>query len=203
MEVSHEAMFLLTTSYQAYKRIENPGLYFKFDRDTVPCDELVTIVFLGFYIEASLTNIIERMGRLNELVNCFYPKKKPKIFNIGLRRKISWFYTKYVENEEPDRDKLNDPNKKLDEKLEARFPGFTQINEFRNDIAHGELSEAIRRTLTDYRDPNIVDDLRTKSKNIVDTLLEIANKSACSLITKNYSYEDVLNKYGSYTKNTI
>ena len=193
-EVCDGAMFLITASYQALQRIEHPGQAIQFDRSTLPCDELVTVVFLGFYLEASLTFIIQKLGETEEMVKFFYPKKKPKNPNIGLRRKFAWFYNKYVARSvAPNWNALRRSNNKIDAKLERKFPGFTKINAFRNDIAHGDLDKAIKRIIKEYKDPKAVDLLRTQAKVIVDTLIKIAHKAHFNDIGKNVSYEDVLN----------
>ncbi len=196
MEVCDDAMFLISISHQANKRYKHAGKYIKVIGNTIPCDELVSVVFLGFYLEASLTYIIEKMGKAGEIVNFYYPNRKTRVLNIGLRKKIAWFYNRYVAKEEMNKNALLDENNKIDETLEREFPGFKRIYAFRNNIAHGELDEAIKRIILEFREPKAVDELRTQAKDIVDLLIDIANKSSCSHISKIVSYENALKNYG-------
>jgi hypothetical protein len=194
-EVSDDAMFLISISYQALQRIEYTGRAIQLTDRTIPCDELVTVVFLGFYLEASLTEIIKKMGRTADISNFFStPKNKPKEIPLGLRKKLAWFYNEYMEGSKASNGHdLFRASNEIDVKLEEMFPGFTKINDFRNDIAHGNLEKAIERIKAEYRDTEDVVLLRNQAKEIVDTLIKFAREAGHTDLNKNISYDDALN----------
>jgi hypothetical protein len=197
-EVSDDAMFLISISYQALDRIKYTGRAIQLINRTITCDELVTVVFLGFYLEASLTDIIKKMGE-TEIMNNFF---KPKRY-LGLKDKFAWFYNEHIaatkgEIKVADKEHLfikDGVGKYIMEKLDNEFPGFKKIYDFRNDIAHGDLGEAIKRIKTQYNDTNDVNLLRTHAKEIVDNLITISREAGYNDIGKNIPYDDALNNY--------
>jgi methionine synthase II (cobalamin-independent) len=115
------------------------------------------IVFACFYIEASLNHIIKELGVTEEMENFF--RNRP-----GLQNKLAWFYNRYLA-------KVKATNQKelniIYPYLEERFPRFSKLKDFRNEIAHGVIDKSI----TNIED---AEDLRHKAKKIVEDLQDIA-----------------------------
>ena len=198
MEVSDDAMILISISYQALNRIKYTGRAIQLINRTITCDELVIVVFLGFYLEASLTEIINKMGE-TKMMNKFFRSKR----YLGLKDKFAWFYNEHIATSKGEVKVANkehlfindDSGKNIMGKLDDEFPGFKKISDFRNDIAHGDLSEAIKRIKTEYNDTNDVNLLRTQAKEIVDALITISREAGYDDIGKNIPYDDTLNNY--------
>ena len=183
MEVSEDARFLINTSYQAYVRIDVN------DTDTLYFNILVAIFFLGMYLEESIDHIIEQMdGKYEEMK--VYLKPHPP----GLLNEFVWYYNEFIaeKNGEPKEVKGDIYfNKNLPEtigKLEKEFEGFTTIYQFRNDIAHTKLNDAINRIKSEYVDIANVDALRTCAKKITDKLVNIAQDAGYKFIKKDKAF---------------
>ncbi len=200
MEVNTDAMFLISISYQALKRIEYKGNFIQVVGDTQPCDEIVTIVFLGIYLEASITYIINKMEETKKM-NLFYrPKGQP--VNLSLFDKFAWFYNEHIEGTKDkcsNSDQLfckdTQKNYTILEKLDNVFHGFRKIYDFRNDISHGNLDEAIKRIKAVYKNTDTIGLLREDAKKCVDILIDIAHKANHEDISKNVPYNDALIDY--------
>ena len=182
-EVSKEAKLLINTSFQALRRIDFE------DKDTFFCNSLVTVVFAGFYLEASLDYIIKEMGGKEEMEK--FLGNKP-----GMRNKLSWFYNVNVA---PPR--MNNKNiyysKSFKQKLEGEFPGFEKIVDFRNNISHGgNVYRAIER-IKEFKTREDIVQLRTQAKQITDKLIDIANKAEHTNIEKKITFSDAV---GSITR---
>ncbi|OFW64864.1 MAG: hypothetical protein A2Y74_09215 [Actinobacteria bacterium RBG_13_63_9] len=153
-EVSEDATLLIAASWQALGRVASG------DPATLVCDCTIVLVFAGFYIEANLNHIVATLDREGKLAELLRPKSP------GLQQKLAWFYLKCV-----DRMDVTEMHQLGDKALLARlrdvFPGFGEIYNFRNDVAHGRID----RTLAN---PDSVTELRTKAKRIVQKLFEIA-----------------------------
>lgn len=201
MEVSDDAMVLISISHQARERYKHYGKYMKVIGNVLPCDNLVTAVFLGFYIEASLTSIIEQMGE-NACLKKFNRNRKE--YDTGLIVKLAYFYNAHIVSKDEQKASFDEfkkafpynGNPSLLQKLDNEFPGINDIDYFRNKISHGKPSEAIKRIINDYRDINDVDKLRDYAKAIVDTFLKFAHMEGYKEITKSVGYEDALKNYG-------
>jgi hypothetical protein len=197
-ELTNETMLLITTSFQALERLDFN------DKDTFLCNSLVTVVFLGFYVEASLDFAIQKIGNIEE-IKIFLGNQNPGLFG-----KLAWFYYFYFavgvkghENEQyqeyKKKDENGNPIKKGDKitrtivnkKLEDEFPGFNKIVDFRNDISHGgNVSRAVERIM-DFKTREEVDFLRTQAKCITDKLEGII-KVTYPDSGKNVFYSDVI-----------
>ena len=184
MEVSEDARFLINTSYQAYKRIDVN------DKDTFYFNTLVAIFFLGIYLEESIDHIIDQMNNKYEEMTVYLKPHPP-----GLLNEFVWYYNEFIaeQNGEPKQEKSNIYFNKQNlpttmEKLEKEFEGFTIIYEFRNDIAHGDLDEAIERIKSEYKAITDVDSLRTKAKKITNKLVNIAQDAGYEFIKKDKSF---------------
>ncbi len=187
MEVSEDARFLINTSYQAYKRIDVN------DTDTFYFNILVAIFFLGMYLEESIDHIIGQMGGKYEEMKVFLGNYRP-----GLLNEFVWYYNEFitVNDREPKEDKgdiyFNKNHPKTIEKLEKEFEGFSTIYQFRNDIAHTKLNDAIDQIKSEYVDIANVDALRTRAKRITDKLVNIAQHAGYEFIKKDKSFSAVI-----------
>src|SRR6266540_4183750 len=162
-EVSKDASILIFISWQALKRAEQGN-----ERTRIS-DCTVAIVFAGFFIEANFNQIIEALGKRQEMMD-FLKNKHP-----GLQDKFAWFYNSYVAQS-----KLKSKEagmKELYNKLRAKFPGFDEIYKFRNDISHGNI---------DSSTANLIDaeKLRVQAKSIVDELFKIVAQATGQVIPR-------------------
>ena len=163
-EATDDAAILIATSWQALNRAENG------DERTMICNCTIVIVFACFFIEANLNHIIDIMNKTEDMKQ-FLHKRDP-----GLQGKLAWFYNCY------DRVPKTCDKKKLYEELRTRFPGFNEINQFRNDISHGKI---VRSNLDN------AESLRKKAKAIVDELFKIAEQADCK-ISRPITYETAI-----------
>jgi len=156
-EVNEDASLLIATSWQALGRAEiGRG-------DTRLCDSTVVILFAGFFLEASLTELIDKLGRMQDMRDFL------RVQHPGLQDKLGWFYNEYVARDKaPTRKQMY--KRGITRKLRRRFPGFSTIHKFRNDVAHGVINNSAR-SLTRTRL------LRQQAKEIVDSLFEISAKA--------------------------
>jgi hypothetical protein len=171
-EASRDASLLIATSYQALKRAERG------DKSTQITNCVVVILFAGFFIEENLNIILKEMRKSNEMAS-FLGKKYP-----GLLEKIAWYYNHWAAASKASTKKelfAKDTNDKLLilSTLENRFPGIQEIYEFRNKVAHGEISR-----IANFE--NAVR-LRKQAKSIVNELFKIAAKANYD-IPRNITY---------------
>jgi hypothetical protein len=184
-EVSKQAKLLINTSFQALGRINFE------DKDTFFCNCLVTVVFAGFYLEASLDYLIQEIGKQAEFKEFLEGKRYP-----GMQDKLAWFYYHYVvKSEEVDEAMLykkDKDDKQVSGKLEEEFKGFSKIRDFRNDISHGgNVYKAIER-INEFKTREDIVQLRTQAKQITDKLIDIANKAEHTNIEKKITFYDVV-----------
>jgi len=179
-ETSVDATILIATSWQALKRAE-------YGNDTTMiCDCTVVIVFAAFFIEANLNKIIEEMNKTKEMLDFF--DHRP----IGLQNKLAWFYNRFVEQSKAT--KREQLRSKIFPMLNERFPGFSRINNFRNDIAHGKID----RTCANLRE---AENLRNNAKKIVNNLFEIAEDAGYNIdrgITYEIAISGINNNYPDF-----
>ena len=110
----------------------------------------------------------------------FLRKKRP-----GMLEKFAWYYNYYVATSKAaTKNELftKDTSGKLLilSKLENRFPGIEEIHEFRNKVAHGEISR-----LANLENANR---LRKQAKLIVNELFKISEKANYH-IPRNITYD--------------
>lgn len=84
-EVSADAAILIATSFQALERAKYD------DPNTSLTNCTITILFAGFYIEATLNSIFEYLNLETKLEKFPKPKSNP-----GLHYKIMWFYNEFI-----------------------------------------------------------------------------------------------------------
>lgn len=175
-EGSEHAAILIAVSFQALNRAfdENP--------DTLLSDCTVLILFAGFYVEATLNHVFESIGKdikafpLSE--ENAHGKSQP-----GMQDKLAWFYNEFMEDI-----KANNwreiREKKIYEKLTTKFPGFSELHAFRNDLSHGKVNETAKSLLTAKR-------LRQQAKDLVDQLYTITEKKGYNL-PRLITYQDAI-----------
>lgn len=169
-EISKDASILIAISWQALKRAEMGNQLTKFS------DCTVALVFIGFFIEANLNQIIEALGKEQEMNN-FLRKKHP-----GIQDKMAWFYNSYIAQT-----KLTSRKgiEELYEILPIEFPGFDELYNFRNDISHGKIDPSIANLEDAKR-------LRVLAKKIVDKLINIAEQATGQTISRDTTYYEAI-----------
>ncbi len=129
-EATKDAMLLITTSYQALKRThtQEPAIV-----STTAVDCISIIVFMGFYIEASLNYAIDTMGKRENLKEFVGEDDN----NIGLGKSIAWSYNEFIAKPEIKVQTIQDFTDAMHKEKNDYFDGIKGIKEFRNNIAHG------------------------------------------------------------------
>jgi hypothetical protein len=156
-EVSEDATLLLAASWQARGRV------LQADPATLLCDCTILLVFAGFYVESNLNHIISALDTRGELEQLVQPKKP------GLQQKLAWYYLEFnAKTKVTSKRQLND--KALLSLLRKEFPGFDEIYDFRNDVAHGRINRSIAN-------PDNALELRDKAKSIAKRLFDIAREA--------------------------
>ena len=147
-EVDPDATLIIATSWQALSRAETG------DERASICNCTVILVFAAFFLEANLNHVI------NEIRQADVISDLPGEY-AGLQRKLGWFYNTFMASS-PITEKA-----RLETALEEEFPGFLQLRDFRNSLAHGVIDRALANL-------NEAKRLRLAAKRIVDRLLAIA-----------------------------
>lgn len=179
-EGNNDASVLIATSFQALNRViaidSNP--------DRLITDCTVLVLFAGFYVEATLNHIFEQTGKEEELrlfpatSSCKRKKNHP-----GLRDKLVWFYNEFVEQTKATNwTDLN--HNDIDKKLNEKFPGFSDLYKFRNDISHGHINQSAKSLDTAQL-------LRQQAKDIVNQLYIITTDKGY-VVSRDIKYRDAL-----------
>lgn len=156
-EAGRHAPILIATSWQALGRAVNEG------PDTLLCNCTVVVLFAGFYVEANLNHIVQRLHMRGRMKAFMGRKNHP-----GLQDKLAWFYNEFVA-------RTKSPNLRtayrsgVAKKVRRRFPGFAQLYRFRNDISHGVINRSGRSLAQAQR-------LRQQAKDIVSQLFAILKR---------------------------
>jgi hypothetical protein len=180
-ESSTHASILIAISYQALYRAKHSGKLTIVPKDALIPDCIVVIILAGFFIEANLNQIIEKIGKNQETIDLIYPRKRGYIDTPSLQKKLAWFYGTYVSQPKIT---TNGELKELYKILPEIFSGFDKILKFRNDISHGIVDSS----LTNIKDAEI---LRKNAISIVDELYEMA-KNAGHEIQRTTNYYDAI-----------
>ncbi|MBN2548453.1 MAG: hypothetical protein JXB15_04810 [Anaerolineales bacterium] len=174
-EVNEDAMTLISISWQALNRAVSDN------KDTILCDCTVIILFACIFIEANLNHIIKEMNMTQQMRQFCGMKKKNQ--HPGLQHKLGWFYNKCVS-----RNKAKSTGDKryagIQKKLGRKFPGYSTLSNFRNDISHGTINPTIASLASAMK-------LRQQAKDIVDELFRIAKKNGYN-IPRTTTYQDVI-----------
>ena len=171
-EGTPDATLLIATSWQALNRA------IQGNKKTLICDCTVLILFAAFFIESNLNYIIKEMNQTSQMIAFLGKKKFP-----GMQDKLGWFYNQYVARSKAV-NKKQLYNNSIEKKLSRKFPGFTKIYKFRNDISHG----VVDRSVANLKDAMT---LRKQAKDIVAELFLIAYKSGHD-ITRVINYNDAI-----------
>lgn len=183
-EGSDHAAILIAVSYQALQRA------IREDQNTILADCTVLILFAGFYVEATLNHILESINSDIRSFPMSVTISRGKN-NIGLQDKLAWFYNEFVE--EHKFSYWNDlRGSSIQSKLGELFPGFQELLSFRNDIAHGVISD-IARSLDKS------EQLRQQAKDIARKLYEISEINGYK-VPRLISYQDAIR---SMTNNSL
>lgn len=169
-EVSDNAAIFIATSFQAMERAK-----FGIPPNSETVNLMVSLVFLGFYLEENLDVIIEKLNKRGELVKLFGEKE------FGLKYKFGWFYNSYIAPSKLEKSTKLFMNN-LVKNLDARFQGFEKIYNFRNPVSHGKIKHSL--SIPD------VYKLRERAKFITSELLEIISQKEGVVIKKNISFKD-------------
>lgn len=171
-EGSKDAMILITTSWQALGRaIQN-------DPATLICDCTVVTLFAGFFIEANLNYIIEKLHMKKEMIAFFNHNQYP-----GLQDKLAWFYNKYVAKVKA-KTKKELFDKGIKSKLRRRYAGFATLYRFRNDLSHGVINDSARSFTKVVK-------LRQQAKKIVDDLFDVTARAGYP-ISRDITYQKAI-----------
>ena len=177
-EVNKDATILVATSWQALCRARNST------GETQLCDCTVVILFAGFFLEANLNEIIERLGLYNQMKKFLCPKKSK--YEPGLQPKLAWFYNEFVARQKASNQDQMYKNG-IKRKIGRKFPGFAELHRFRNDISHGVINKTARSLQK-------TEGLRQQAKEIVDSLFEITERAGHD-IPRDTTYWDAIKAY--------
>lgn len=160
-EVSNDAAILIATSWQALQRSLNSN------HVTQLCDRTIVILFAGFFVEANLNEIIERLNLKQKMQKFLGP-------HPGLQDKLAWFYNQFATRQKAsNRSQLFKMG--IKRKIRRRFPGFAELYRFRNDISHGIINR------TAQSQPKTLK-LRKQAKDIVELLFDITRKAGNNIL---------------------
>jgi hypothetical protein len=137
-EAGRHAPILIATSWQALGRATNE------DADALICNCTIVVLFAGFFVEANLNHIVQRLNMTSSL-QAFTRKKYP-----GLQDKLAWFYNEFVARV-PTADLRAAYKRGFARKIRQQFPGFAKLYRFRNDISHGVINKSGRSLATAKR----------------------------------------------------
>jgi len=171
-EVNKDAMWLITVSWQALKRAEGEEV----EKDEVGriCDSTVILAFAGFYVEATLSHIIEALGEYENMIEFLdihtttFPT--PTLFN-----RFQWFYNKYISSAPVSKKSQLPARGEMMRLLDVEFPGIMTLLEFRNSVAHGTMHKVVL-------DLGQTLNLRKKAKEIASKLRETASAKGGTLV---------------------
>ena len=160
-------MILISASYQALMRARQGN------RETEICNSAIIIVFAGFYIEANLNYIIDKLGKTAD-VERYFSK------NAGLQSKAVWFYNEFISANKTS--KISDRDYKM---MQKEFHGLEEIAEFRNDIAHGKIP--IEMATLEHSE-----ELRANAKEIVEKLFKAVENQTGIDLSRNITYKTAI-----------
>ena len=161
-EAGEHAPVLIAISHQARERQAASG-----DPLTLRANCTIIIVFAAFYIEATVNAIVDQMN-LRSKMDSFLNPDSHKHFHPGIQAKLAWFYNEFVATKKA-ADKSEFAKMKTYEQLEAKFPGYAEIRDFRDGVSHGKIGPAaddLAKALA----------LREQAKDIRDELYSIGKR---------------------------
>jgi hypothetical protein len=159
-EGSRDAAILIAISYQALNRQLVAG-----DPRTQKANCTVTILFAGFYIEATIDYIVAEMNVRSQMMDFLNPSNSAN-YHPGIQSKLGWFYNKFTATKKAaNKGQFSQLN--IYGKIRRKFPGFAKLYKFRNDVSHGKIN-GIADSLPETQA------LRAQAKAIRNSLYAIA-----------------------------
>jgi hypothetical protein len=161
-EGGRDAPILIAISHQALQRQLTVG-----DPKTQKADCTVVIVFAGFYIEATVDVIVDRLNMKSQMDAFLNPNNNPH-YHAGLQAKLAWFYNEFVATKKAANRNQFSQIRTYD-KIRRKFPGLAKLHKFRNDVSHGKIgspADSLQETQA----------LRAQAKTIRDSLYAIAQR---------------------------
>ena len=131
-EAGVDAPVLIAISHQARQRQLETG-----DPDTLRAHCTVMIVFAGFYIEATVDAIVDQMN-MRPQMDAFLNPNNSRHYHPGMQAKLAWFHNELVASKKA-KNKGEFGTLKIYDQMQAKFPGFADIRDFRNDVSHGKI----------------------------------------------------------------
>lgn len=171
-EGTKDAMILISTSWQALGRTN------QCKPETLICDCTIVILFASFFIEANLNYIVETLNMKKEMTEFLNNNQYP-----GLKDKLAWFYNEFIASDKA-LTKKELYSKGIKSKLTKRYPGFSTLYQFRNDLSHGVINSTARSL------PKVVK-LRQQAKDIVEDLF-IVTARAGYVIERDKTYQEAI-----------
>jgi hypothetical protein len=141
-EGSKDAAILIAISYQALSRQLSSQ-----DPRTQKANCTVTLLFAGFYIEATLDYIVAEMNMKPQMMSFLNPSGSGNYYP-GLQPKLAWLYNEFVATKKAS-SKSEFAQFDMYRKIRRKFPGFADLYRFRNDVSHGRinrLADSLQRT---------------------------------------------------------
>jgi hypothetical protein len=100
-----------------------------------------------------------------------------------MQDKLGWFYNKFISKTKATNWKDLYDNS-IEKKLKRKFPGFSNLYRFRNNISHGEINKSAKSIVTAQR-------LRKQAKDLVTKIYEISIKKGYT-VPRLVTYEDAI-----------
>ena len=161
-EGSKDAAILIAISYQALDRQLRAR-----DPRTQKANCTVTILFAGFYIEATIDYIVAELSMRSQMMNFLNPRNDP-YYHPGIQHKLSWLYNEFVATKKA-ANKAQFNQLEIYSKIRRKFPGFANLYKFRNDVSHGRINRAADSLQETQR-------FRAQAKAIRNSLYAIARR---------------------------
>ena len=161
-EAGEHAPVFIAISHQARERQLASG-----DPLTLRANCTIIIVFAAFYIEATVNAIVDQMNLRSKMESFLNPDNR-KHFHPGMQAKLAWFYNEFEATKKV-ASKADFGKEKIYDQLEARFPGYAEIRDFRNGVSHGKIGPAaddLKKALA----------LREQAKDIRTELIAIGQR---------------------------
>ena len=159
LEGSKDATILIAISYQALNR----QLWAR-DPNTQKANCIVTILFAGFYIEATIDYIVAEMNMRSQMRSFLNPSND-LYYHPGIQPKLCWLYNEFEANK---RATSKGHIRRLDiyGKIRRKFPGFAKLYKFRNDVSH----RRINRAAVSLQETQVIRDQAEKIMNLLYTI---------------------------------
>jgi len=173
-EATSDAAVFIAASFQALNRaLQN-------NKETIVCDSTIVILFAAFFLEANLNHINSELGLEEEMLDYLYGKRRKGKKYPGMLAKMKWFHNNFI-REINFKKGINEIKKEL----EAEFPGFSQVYEFRNKISHGKL-DLVKANLEE------AEKIRKQIKSAVNKLYDVTFSKTGIKIPRGKTYKEAI-----------